>query len=129
MGDLTRNFSRAEFACRGSQCCGHSAPVSITLVWALQELREALGQPLAVSSGFRCLTHNRSLGSRDSSQHPLGSAADVTPPEGVSVYWLAALAERIEAFKHGGIGVYPRAGFVHLDVRRGGPARWQERDT
>jgi hypothetical protein len=26
MGDLTSNFSRHEVACKGKQCCGHSAP-------------------------------------------------------------------------------------------------------
>ncbi len=34
-----------------------------------------------------------------------------------------ALAERIEAFKNGGMGLYPSHGFVHVDVR-GHRSRW-----
>jgi hypothetical protein len=33
------------------------------------------------------------------------------------------LAEDVEAFRNGGIGVYPDKGFIHVDVRDG-RARW-----
>ena len=45
-----------------------------------QEIRDFLGYPIYISSGFRCLTLNRLLGSKDSSQHPLGQADDLTCP-------------------------------------------------
>lgn len=126
MGDLTLNFSRHEFACRGMGCCGHSAPISMKLVNALQELRELVGQPLKIESGFRCLTHNREVDSDDDSQHPLGLAADVRTPPGMSPDQLAVLAERVDEFARGGIGIYPTQHFIHVDVRPDGPARWRK---
>jgi len=33
------------------------------------------------------------------------------------------LAERVTAFREGGIGVYPERGFIHVDIREG-RARW-----
>jgi len=128
MGDLSEHFDRREFACSGVGCCGNSAPVNLRLVEALEALRGlAEGKygygaiRFDVSSGFRCRAHNGLVGGADGSYHTLGMAADVVP-RGVSVPDLAALAEFVEGFKVGGIGVY--CGWVHLDVRRDGPARW-----
>lgn len=128
MGDLSKHFSRSEFACKGVDCCGGVAPISERLIAALEALRELAclefpDAPVAffVASGFRCLKHNRTLGSRDSSLHTLGMAADIQP-HGLYPHHLALLAEQIPDFAAGGIGVYPT--FVHLDVRTGGPARW-----
>lgn len=45
-----------------------------------QEIRDFLGYPIYFSSAFRCLTLNRILKSKDSSQHPLGQANDWTCP-------------------------------------------------
>ena len=123
---LTTNFNRAEFACHGLGCCDHSAPVSIILVDALQQLRDAVGVPLTITSGFRCLKYNRRIGSEDTSQHPRGQAADVAIPEGWTVDQLAEVAETIPEFADGGIGRYYQKRFVHVDVRTDGPSRWTE---
>ncbi len=123
MGDLTRNFNRHEFACKGKQCCGHSAPVMPELALSLQELRGRAGVPLVISSGFRCRTHNKAVSGTLDSQHCLGTAADVVCPEDLTPKRLAQLAESISAFRDGGIGVYPEEGFVHVDAR-GTKARW-----
>lgn len=120
---LTASFQRHEFACQGTNCCGGSAPINLGLVSALQELRDKVGKPLHINCGFRCLTHNRAIGSEDDSQHPLGNAADVRVPDGYTCEMFAAVAETIEAFATGGVGRYPTRGFVHLDVRDGA-ARW-----
>lgn len=42
----------------------------------LQPIRDNLGYPIVVSSGYRCPAVNRAVGSSDSSQHLLGEAAD-----------------------------------------------------
>lgn len=117
MGNLTENFSRCEFACRDN--CGFN-DVSSELVKALQKLRDAVGQPIHVSSGCRCSAHNRAVGGAKQSQHLLGRAADIstrwlTPAE------LKEYAEKIPEFEQGGIGLYK--GFLHVDVR-GHKARW-----
>ena len=43
----------------------------------LDPLREAWGQPIIVSSGYRCPKLNRAVGGVASSQHTLGQAADI----------------------------------------------------
>jgi len=123
MGNLTENFSIEEFQCQGSQCCGHSAPINFQLVEALQQLRDMTG-PLTILSGFRCQTHNKKIGSQPTSQHCLGNAADVMLPPGYSIIEFAAKAQTISAFRHGGIGLYEKNCFVHLDIRNTGLARW-----
>lgn len=42
----------------------------------LQPLRDYLGTPIKITSGYRCLALNRKLGSKDNSQHIKGCAAD-----------------------------------------------------
>ena len=46
----------------------------------LQPLRTALGLPVDVSSGYRCLRLNTAVGGSATSAHPLGYAADITCP-------------------------------------------------
>lgn len=43
----------------------------------LDPLREAFGQPIVVSSGFRCQQLNRAVGGAAKSQHTTGEAADI----------------------------------------------------
>ena len=123
MGDLTTHFSRHEFACLGKNCCGGAAPVSYVLVEALQRLRYDIALSVNINSAFRCLTHNRrTKRSKDTSQHVLGTAADIwvrgmTPDE------LFNEVRKVYAFFNGGIGVYET--FVHVDVRPNGPVRWR----
>ena len=124
MGDLSRNFDRSEFACKGEDCCGHSAPVHPDLIESLQALRDRIGRPLSITSGFRCNRHNQTIGGEDHSFHTLGMAVDVVNPEGISPEQLATLAEGIDLFREGGIGIYPS--WVHLDVRKNGKARWRK---
>ena len=42
----------------------------------LDKVRELLGKPVNLSSGYRCLQVNRRIGSKDSSQHVNGEAVD-----------------------------------------------------
>lgn len=121
MGDISENFNRSEFACKGKNCCGHAAPVSPALVTALQALRDSIGVGITINSGFRCNTHNRSVGGSPSSFHVLGMAADIVA-DGLTAEQVAAAAEQVAAFRAGGIGEYDA--WVHVDVRTTGPARW-----
>lgn len=48
----------------------------------LDPLREAWGQPIIVSSGYRCDALNKAVGGAKTSQHKLGQAADIhTKPD------------------------------------------------
>ena len=43
----------------------------------LQPLRDYRGQPIIIGSGYRCLALNTYIGSKSTSQHPKGEAADI----------------------------------------------------
>jgi hypothetical protein len=43
----------------------------------LQPLRDALGTPLRINSGYRCPSLNKAIGGASNSQHMTGQAADV----------------------------------------------------
>ena len=118
MGDLSRNFSRSEFACR---CCG-KADIDPRLVDALQELRDLANAPIRVTSGYRCSEHNRAVGGAKQSRHLRGHAADIVI-KSLSVAGMYELAEKVAVFRNGGIGVYPEQGFIHVDIRDG-RSRW-----
>ena len=47
----------------------------------LERVRQLLGVPLQISSGYRCLELNRAIGSKDTSAHVEGRAADFEAPE------------------------------------------------
>ena len=84
-------------------------------------IRERLGVPITVNSGYRCPEHNAEVGGVSDSQHVLGTAADITY-DGVDVDTLAEIAEECGA---DGIGKYYHQDFVHVDVR-GYAARWDD---
>lgn len=123
MGDLTKNFSRWEFACNGENCCEHSSPISLQLIDCIQKLRDIIGKAISVNCGFRCNKHNTETpGAVPDSQHTLGLAADLDTPDGITDQQFAKFAEMIPEFLDGGIGIYP--GRIHVDIRKTGKARW-----
>lgn len=112
MGDLTSNFNRREFACKGQNCCGGGAPVSMRLVTAIQVLRDRAGRPLAVKSGFRCPKYNAGQGGNARSPHLYGTAADIAAPAGLTPRRLLILARNTGLFD----GVKLCKGGVHVEV-------------
>jgi len=135
---LSANFFRSEFRCKCSQnnnYCGGSAPVSPYLIEVLQLSRDRLGVPiycvrkgedgkyLSAGSGFRCLKHNRDVGSGITSYHPKGMAADIWTDYDLVPYddFLRIIKETIERYraihKKGYILPYNKARFIHVDTR------------
>ncbi len=96
--------------------------VSPSLLTALDRLRKNIRRPIRVTSAYRCPIHNRRIGGSKNSQHLKGRAADIHA-RNMTVNALWAAAEQVGALSRGGIGVYPRKRFVHVDVRKH-PARW-----
>ena len=74
MGDLSRNFSRHEFACTCG--CGFD-DIDPLLVSTLQRLRDEVQRPVRVNSGCRCKSHNAAVKGAPNSQHMQGQAADI----------------------------------------------------
>ena len=79
----------------------------------LEMLRENLGFPLKISSGFRCEKHNRALGGARESRHLLGLAFDVGTSRMTAKEKFLLLQEGTKIFQ--GVGIYDK--HVHLDIR------------
>ena len=73
---VSLHFSLREFEC---PCC-HRVRLHPLLLVRLEELREAWGRPLLLTSGYRCDPHNARVGGVPKSAHRLGLAADVAVP-------------------------------------------------
>ena len=82
----------------------------------LEPVRIHWAKPVVVNSGFRALRVNRAIGSRDSSQHAKGEAADIEIPgidNLVLYYWIAEeldFDQLILEFYNG----EPSSGWVHV---------------
>lgn len=123
MHGYSQHFTHAELNCR----CGCKPPTGVAinlarLASALEAIRVLVGGPIHVTSGYRCPEHNRRVGGADMSQHTQGLAADIVV-KGMTPRKVASLAARVPVLAAGGIGTY--RGWVHVDVRPNGPARWQ----
>ena len=119
---LTKNFELKEFECK----CGCDMPRNVMenifkLSDQLQVLRDIYG-PVQINSAYRCESHNNDIGSKPSSQHVLGKAADIvtelTPSETADVIE-EDIKNNIVSFK--GLGRYST--FTHVDIRDN-KARW-----
>lgn len=93
MGDISKNFNRAEFAC-GDKCGFDN--ISQALVDTVQVIRDAAGSPVIITSGCRCPKHNSSpkVGGVADSSHLSGLAADIYI-KGWSNSKLGALIEQL----------------------------------
>lgn len=113
---LNEHFHRAEFEC---QCgCGQCG-VDVELLTALTKLRKHLNTPVHITSGNRCVSHNKIIGGAPDSKHTKGIAADFKCRD-FSPREIADILEEWFPDKYG-IGVYST--WVHLDVRST-KARW-----
>ena len=89
------------------------------LAWI--QLASRTSEPIYLVSGYRSPATNAMLAKTDpevahNSYHLRGQAADICLP-GVPLEWIRDAALRLD---EGGVGYYPRHGFIHLDT---GPAR------
>ena len=74
MAKDTKNFKVTEFACK---CCGDNR-IDQRVIDMAQIIREELGVPVKVNSGYRCEGHNRRVGGVKGSYHTKGLAADLS---------------------------------------------------
>lgn len=121
---LTENFQLSEFACNdGTPVPEDLIPNVQLLADNLQVLRDELGEPLTILSGYRTKDWNEKVGGKSKSYHKSANAADLTT-KSFTPKQLHALIEKLiseKKMKQGGLGLYP--GFVHYDIR-GVKARW-----
>jgi uncharacterized protein YcbK (DUF882 family) len=121
---ITPNFSLSEFKCRDGSDVPEDFMQNVELLCEnLQVLRDHIGKPIRVISGYRSPKYNRRIGGARRSQHMLAKAADIkisgmTPAEVKQV--IVDLIKEGKMMK-GGVGLYKT--FTHYDVR-GRNARW-----
>jgi uncharacterized protein YcbK (DUF882 family) len=120
VGDLSSHFSRREFACRCG--CGEFI-ICEELIELLEEIRRRYGDPIVITSGYRCQKHNEAVGGSESSYHRIGQAADIAPTNIPYEQRLRAQARLCLAAKesltkagtaYGGLGLAPGR-FIHVD--------------
>ncbi len=124
---LTKDFNLSEFACRDYQ--NTEVPkkyfdnVSL-LADQLQILRDYLGEPIRINSGYRTPAYNKSIGGATKSQHLTASAADIATKSNTPKQLASIVEQLIKQGKlnFGGIGVYKS--WIHTDIRKI-KARWQ----
>lgn len=124
MTQITKNFSLDEFKCpmNGSPE-GEELENLTRLCSNLQSLRDSLGVPVNVISGYRSPEYNVAIRGAKKSQHMRGAASDLKVPgmEPVQVYEEILRLIDSGEMEEGGLGLYQT--FVHYDVR-GSKARW-----
>lgn len=115
---ITPHFRVKEFACQdGSPIC----LVHPSLAKTLEAIRNAIGAPIIINSGYRTVAHNRKVGGAGNSMHMYGVAADISCPS-KTVTQLRAACEQVLG-QTGGYGKYKT--YCHVDIRIK-PARWQK---
>jgi len=115
MGDLSKNFSRSEFACPH---CGE-VEIDPLLVATLQRIRDKAG-PVVVTSGYRCPVHNEAVGGVNNSQHIYGRAADIYVPSMSQAALLALVREMTmneDIYAGYAYAIKNSKRAIHIDVR------------
>ena len=119
---LSPHFTYGEFKC---ECGCHPSPEVLNrmkaVAEALEHVREALGQPIDVKSGYRCPAHNAATPkAAPKSRHIQGDAADfqVVGWSGKQLKVVVELLIKSGKIHDGGIGTYPdRPATCHIDLR------------
>ena len=123
-GQLTKNFHVKEFKCKDGTHVPDDLLENVKLLCEnLQVLRDHIGKPIRIISGYRSPKYNRRIGGAKRSQHMTAKAADIKVSGMSPKEVKAAIVQLIKEgkMKSGGVGLYTT--FTHYDVR-GRNARW-----
>ena len=109
---LSPHFKVREFACQDGSDAVLVAP---RLVMVLETIRSHFGTAVTINSGYRTPQYNAEVGGVAHSQHCYGMAADISV-KGQTPAAVAAFARTLMP-DWGGVGIYAKKGFTHIDVR------------
>lgn len=127
---LSPHFTLAEFGCKDGTCVPDELVPGLKLHCerVLEPIREAIGTPLSIVSGYRTVEYNRKIGGAKASFHlwdkyPDRFATDLSAKGKTPAQVHACIEALIGAGKipQGGVGLYST--FVHYD-NRGYKRRW-----
>jgi len=125
MGDVTKNISSWEIACKCG--CGENRMSRGTLN-IVQMVRDAFDKPVSIHSACRCDKHNEAVGGAEHSQHKLGKEDNRC--HAIDFHVVDESVEDVHEFLDRvfpnslGLGIYDT--FVHIDDRLA-HARWDKR--
>jgi len=121
---LEENFSLSEFRCKDGTDVPEELIENIKkLAKNLQVIRDHIGKPIRVISGYRSPSYNKRIGGAKRSQHMRATAADIKVSGMSPSEVKAVIVELIKSgqIDSGGVGLYKT--FTHYDTR-GRNARW-----
>ena len=112
MANDTEHFKVSEFACKH---CGRNL-IDQRVINMAEEIRQKLGVPVRVNSGYRCEIHNAYVGGVKGSNHTKGLACDLSCSKGAIKIKEAVQALRAEG-KLQDLDYCIRYGnrFIHID--------------
>ena len=127
------NFKPEEFKCRCGECASDGNEMDPILLEALQRIRSSLGEPMHVTSGYRCPKYNAKVSTTgEDGPHTTGKAVDIACV-GDKAYKMIMIA-KVHLLPITGIGLKqngPANGrFMHMDILSGngrdtkGPRPW-----
>lgn len=123
---LTKSFSLEEFTCGDGTAIPAEFLTNVKILAEnLQVLRDYIGVPILITSGYRTALYNKKVSGKTQSQHLTASAADISTKKH-SPRQLHSIIEKLikdKRMKQGGLGLY--RSFVHYDIR-GRRSRWYE---
>ena len=113
MAHDTEHFKVSEFACKH---CGDNK-IDQRVINMAEEIRQKLGVPVRINSGYRCETHNKNVGGVKGSKHTKGLAADLSCSLGA-----AAMKKAVQDLRAEGklqdldyCIKYGKKNFIHID--------------
>lgn len=109
---LSAHFKVREFACGDGSDAVLVAP---QLVMVLETIRAHFNAPVVINSAYRTPQYNEKVGGVAHSQHCYGMAADISVKDQTPAA-VAAFARQLMP-DWGGVGIYAKKGFTHIDVR------------
>lgn len=120
---ISKHFLLREFNCKdGTPVPNHLIDNVEKLSAQLDIIREALGEAITVSSGYRTKEHNKKCKGAKNSKHLTAEAADIKCRKANPAYIYACIEYLIKQGKiiDGGLSLYET--FVHYDI--GKSRRW-----
>lgn len=124
---LTPHFKVGEIICKDGS---PTYVINSEVLEGLEKLREIIGKPININSGYRSESYNKRVGGASDSQHVKGNAIDFSI-KGMSTQQIYDVIKKNNFLGHvfKGIGLYDT--FVHVDVRpnphKRGYSLWDER--
>ena len=119
-GYATKHFKFSWFDCRnGIKLPSYMRNDIVTWCKTIGEPMKKKYGHVFITSAYRTLQYNRDIGSSDGSYHVYTKrkkypAVDFTCSRGSPAQWGAYVNKLIS---YGGVGVYKRSGFIHVDLR------------